>query len=164
VGIWLYMALVPAVEASEQTVIQKVVPFATQGRVFGLAAALESAAAPITAFLIAPIAQFWIIPYMKTDAGQQTWGWLLGDGEARGIALVFLVSGLIMVVVALLAFTSRSYRTLSEEYERAPETDGGDGAPVDGGDAAPGISTADGAPAEGGDGARADAEEPGRHR
>ena len=27
VGIWLYMALIPAVEASEQTVIQKVVPF-----------------------------------------------------------------------------------------------------------------------------------------
>ena len=137
VGIWLYMALVPAVEASEQTVIQKVVPFATQGRVFGLAAALESAAAPITAFLIAPIAQFWIIPYMKTDAGQQTWGWLLGDGEARGIALVFLVSGLIMVVVALLAFTSRSYRTLSEEYQRAPEADE-DGAPLDGTDAEPG--------------------------
>ena len=134
VGIWLYMALIPAVEASEQTVIQKVVPFATQGRVFGFAAALESAAAPITAFLIAPIAQFWIIPYMKSDAGQQTWGWLLGDGEARGIALVFLVSGLIMVVVALLAFTSRSYRTLSEEYQRAPETDEDDGAPVDDGD------------------------------
>jgi MFS transporter, DHA3 family, multidrug efflux protein len=122
VGIWLYMALVPAVEASEQTVIQKVVPFRTQGRVFGLAAALESAAAPVTAFLIAPIAQFWIIPYMDSDAGQQTWSWLLGDGEARGIALVFLVSGLVMVVVALLAFTTRSYRTLSEEYQKAPET------------------------------------------
>ena len=54
---------------------------------------------------------------MDSEAGQQTWGWLLGEGEARGIALVFLVSGLIMVVVALLAFTSRSYRTLSEEYE-----------------------------------------------
>ena len=35
---------------------------------------------------------------MDSEAGQQTWGWLLGDGEARGIALVFLFSGLIMVV------------------------------------------------------------------
>ncbi len=121
VGIWLYMALVPAVEAAEQTVIQKVVPFRTQGRVFGFAAALESAAAPVTAFLIAPIAQFWIIPYMNSDAGQEAWGWLLGDGEARGIALVFLFSGLIMVAVALVAFTTRSYRTLSEEYEKAPD-------------------------------------------
>ncbi|WP_306420656.1 hypothetical protein [Arthrobacter sp. JCM 19049] len=36
-GIWLYMMLIPAAEASEQTVIQKVVPFRRQGRVFGFA-------------------------------------------------------------------------------------------------------------------------------
>lgn len=115
-GIWIYMTLIPVVEASEQTVIQKVVPFRTQGRVFGFAAAFESAAAPVTAFLIAPIAQFWLIPYMESDAGQAAWGWLLGDGDARGIALVFLFAGLVMVVLALLAFTTKSYRLLSEEY------------------------------------------------
>jgi DHA3 family multidrug efflux protein-like MFS transporter len=88
--------------------------------VFGFAQAFEAAAAPITAFLIAPIAQFWIIPYMDSDAGQQTWGWLLGEGEARGIALVFLISGLVMVVLAVLAFSTRAYRQLSAEYETAP--------------------------------------------
>jgi DHA3 family multidrug efflux protein-like MFS transporter len=122
-GIWLYMCIIPVVEASEQTVIQKVVPYETQGRVFGFAQAFEAAAAPITAFLIAPIAQFWIIPYMDSDAGQQTWGWLLGEGEARGIALVFLISGLVMVVLALLAFSTRAYRQLSAEYETAPAGD-----------------------------------------
>ena len=122
VGIWLYMALVPAVEAAEQTVIQKVVPYGSQGRVFGFAAAFESAAAPITAFLIAPIAEFWVIPYMETPSGQQTWGWLLGDGEARGIALVFVFAGLAMVVIALLAFATRSYRLITEQYRTAPET------------------------------------------
>jgi DHA3 family multidrug efflux protein-like MFS transporter len=121
-GIWLYMTLIPAVEASEQTVIQKIVPFGRQGRVFGFAQAFESAAAPITAFLIAPLAQFLIIPYMETGAGESTWGWLLGEGSARGIALVFLFSGLAMVVLALLAFTTKSYRLLSAEYqgEREP--------------------------------------------
>ncbi|MFH8252202.1 MFS transporter [Microbacterium sp. B2969] len=116
-GIWLYMCIIPVVEASEQTVIQKVVPYRTQGRVFGFAQAFEAAAAPITAFLIAPLAQFWVIPYMNSDEGQQTWGWLLGEGDARGIALIFLISGLIMVVLALLAFTTKAYRTLSAEYE-----------------------------------------------
>lgn len=115
-GIWLYMTLIPAVEAAEQTVIQKVVPFRRQGRVFGFAQAFEAAAAPVTAFLIAPIAEFWIIPYMESDDGQATWGWLLGEGEARGIALVFLFSGLAMVVLALFAFGTRSYRLLSAEY------------------------------------------------
>jgi DHA3 family multidrug efflux protein-like MFS transporter len=40
-GIWLYMMLIPVVESAEQTVIQKVVPFEKQGRVFGAATALE---------------------------------------------------------------------------------------------------------------------------
>lgn len=122
-GIWLYMTLIPVVEAAEQTVIQKVVPFRRQGRVFGFAQAFEAAAAPITAFLIAPIAEFWIIPYMESDEGQATWGWLLGDGDARGIALVFFFSGLVMVALALLAFRTRSYRLLSEEYQRGREAE-----------------------------------------
>jgi DHA3 family multidrug efflux protein-like MFS transporter len=115
-GIFVYMLLIPAVEAAEQTVIQKVVPFQRQGRVFGLAQAMESAAAPVTAFIIAPIAQFLIIPYMTTEAGGATWGWLLGDGSTRGIALVFVFSGLIMIALALGAFLTRSYRMLSAAY------------------------------------------------
>lgn len=122
-GMWAYMALVPPVEAAEQTIIQKVVPFERQGRVFGVAAAMEAAAAPITAFLIAPIAEFLIIPYMRTDAGRQQWGWLLGEGEARGIALICLFAGLIMVVAATLAFFTRSYRKLTELYATAPDPD-----------------------------------------
>jgi len=116
VGIWVYMALIPAVEASEQTVIQKVVPFREQGRVFGFAAAFESAAAPITAFLIAPIAEFIIIPFMNSDAGRSELGWLLGDGQARGIALVFLIAGILMILAAVAAFFTKSYRRISAQY------------------------------------------------
>lgn len=142
-GIWLYMCIIPVVEASEQTVIQKVVPYETQGRVFGFAQAFEAAAAPITAFLIAPLAQFWIIPYMDSAAGQETWGWLLGEGEARGIALVFLIAGLAMVVIALLAFTTRAYRTLSAEYETGAPSDAAGGGSADAGSASAGMTPAD---------------------
>ena len=119
VGIWLYMVMIPAIEAAEQTVIQKVVPYKRQGRVFGFAQALESAAAPITAFIIGPIAEFAVIPYMKTADGAAQFGWLVGDGQARGIALLFFVSGLIMVVAAILAFRSKSYARLSGYYQTA---------------------------------------------
>jgi DHA3 family multidrug efflux protein-like MFS transporter len=125
-GIWIYMMLIPAVEASEQTVIQKVVPFRTQGRVFGFAAAFESAAAPVTAFLIAPIAEFIIIPFMESQAGQDSLGWLLGDGEARGIALVFLIAGIVMVIAAIAAFFTKSYRRISAQYLKADEEAGDD--------------------------------------
>lgn len=118
-GIWIYMVLIPIIESAEQTVIQRVVPFEKQGRVFGFAQALESSAAPITAFMVAPIAEFFVIPYMHSIEGKENLGWLVGDGEARGIALIFLVSGLVMVVVALLAFLTKTYRHISAVYAKS---------------------------------------------
>jgi DHA3 family multidrug efflux protein-like MFS transporter len=125
VGIFLYLTLVPVVEAAEQTVIQRVVPLPRQGRVFGFAMAFESAAAPITAFLIAPIAQFWIIPYARSTEGAAQLAPLLGEGTSRGIALVFLVAGFILIAAALLAFLTPVYRRVSEEYAEAAVADNG---------------------------------------
>lgn len=118
-GMLLFMCLMPIAEAAEQTIIQRVVPLKRQGRVFGLAQAIESASAPITAFIVAPIAQFAIIPYMRSLEGKQAFGWLLGDGQARGIALVFVVASLIMLMVVLYAFRTRAYRRLSDFYQKA---------------------------------------------
>ncbi len=122
VGILIFMCLMPIAEASEQTIVQRVVPFDKQGRVFGFAASVESAAAPVSAFLVGPLAQFWLIPYMDSADGQQTFGWLLGEGEARGIALAFVAASAILLVVVLLAFFSRPYRELSAAYAAAPPT------------------------------------------
>jgi len=110
---------VPFVEAAEQTVIQRMVPLERQGRVFGFAMAFESAAAPVTAFLIAPIAQYWIIPYARSADGAALLAPLLGEGTSRGIALVFLVAGIIMILAALLAFLSPVYRRVSASYAQA---------------------------------------------
>jgi DHA3 family multidrug efflux protein-like MFS transporter len=52
VGIFIFMCMMPAAEAAEQTIIQRVVPFKRQGRVFGLAQAVESAGMPFSAFLV----------------------------------------------------------------------------------------------------------------
>jgi MFS transporter, DHA3 family, multidrug efflux protein len=119
IGIFLYMLAFPVIEATEQTIIQRVVPFKRQGRVFGFAQSIETAASPITAFIIGPIAQFSLIPYMNSDAGKSQLGWLLGDGEARGIALVFLIAGFIGLIFGILAFTTRSYRRLSESFAKS---------------------------------------------
>ena len=118
-GILVFMCLMPIAEAAEQTIIQKVVPLKRQGRVFGLAQAVESASSPISAFMIGPIAQFGLIPFMNTQAGKDMFGWLVGAGQARGIALVFILASLIMLVVVLYAFTTRAYRNLSQAYAAA---------------------------------------------
>lgn len=119
--IWLYMTMVPIVEATEQTVIQRVVPYANQGRVFGFASAIESSATPVTAFLLAPIAQHLVIPHVESPSGQEQWGGLLGDGAARGMALIFLFAGLMIAAVSAFGFCTKSYGRLSA-YFRASES------------------------------------------
>jgi DHA3 family multidrug efflux protein-like MFS transporter len=117
VGMFVWLCLIPAVEAAEQTILQKVVPPERQGRVFGFAQSVEQAASPITAFLIGPIAQLIFIPFMTTGAGADAIGSWFGTGTDRGLALLFTVAGLIGLAVTLLAMRSNAYRTLSENYE-----------------------------------------------
>ena len=119
VGIFAYMCLIPAAEAAEQTIIQRVVPLERQGRVFGFAQAIESASAPLSTFMIAPIAEYILIPYMRTDSGHAAFGWLLGSGQSRGIALLFVIASLIMLVIVLLAFRTKAYRNLSAFYKKS---------------------------------------------
>ena len=123
IGIWFYMALFPAVESAEQTIIQRVVPLERQGRVFGFAMAVESAAAPVTAFIVAPLAEFWIIPWSRSESGRDALEPWLGGGDTRGIAVVLVVAGLVMSVVALLAFLTPAYRQLVTTYAKSAPVD-----------------------------------------
>lgn len=115
-GCFLWMLLGPYAEAAEQTVLQRVVPFERQGRVFGFAQSVESAASPLTAFLVAPLAQFIFVPFMTDGAGADAIGDWFGRGPERGIALVFTLAGLIGVAATIAAFQSRSYRQISAAY------------------------------------------------
>ncbi|MES2748842.1 MAG: MFS transporter [Patescibacteria group bacterium] len=121
-GMLVWLTLMPIAEAAEQTVIQKIVPFERQGRVFGFAQSVESAASPITTFMIGPIAQFMFIPFMTTGAGVALIGDWFGVGADRGIALVFMCAGAIGLVVSLIALYSPAYKKLSAHYTSVEKT------------------------------------------
>lgn len=122
VGMFVWLCLIPMVEAAEQTILQKVVPPERQGRVFGFAQSIEQAATPITALLIGPIAELVFIPYMTTGAGVELLGPWFGVGKDRGLALLFTVASLVGLVVTLLAMRSGAYRLLSAQYRASPVT------------------------------------------
>lgn len=124
VGMFVYLCLIPVVEATEQTILQKVIPPERQGRVFGFAQSIEQAASPITAFLIGPIAKFVFIPFMTTGAGVRLIGGWFGIGTARGLALLFIVTGILGLIVTLVAMQSAAYKKLSLVYKKpSPEYD-----------------------------------------
>ncbi|GAB3314939.1 MFS transporter [Geodermatophilus aquaeductus] len=115
----VFMLVMPFAEAAEQTVLQRVVPYERQGRVFGFAQSVEQAASPLTAFLMAPLTEFVVIPFMTDGAGARAIGSWFGTGPARGIALVFVVTGAIGLLVVLAALASPAYRRLSAAYAAA---------------------------------------------
>lgn len=116
IGMFIYLITMPFIEASEQTIIQKVVPAERQGRVFGFAQSVEQMASPLTAFLIGPIAQFIFIPFMTTGAGVDLIGSWFGTGSSRGIALVFTLTGIIGLIVTLIAMNTKYYHQLFKRY------------------------------------------------
>jgi DHA3 family multidrug efflux protein-like MFS transporter len=131
IGFFIYLTLAPIAEASEQTIVQKVVPFEEQGRVFGFAQTVETGASPITAFLIGPIAQFWVLPSMTDGALADLIGPWFGSGPERGLALIFVVAATMGLTVTLIALRSGPYRRLSTRYVTVPvQLDGTADAPA----------------------------------
>lgn len=116
IGLFFFMSLHPYIEASEQTILQKVVPFHRQGRVFWFSQSVEQIASPITAFLIWPITELFMIPFMTSDIWNTLFNSWFGTTQDRAIALVFSLAWIIGLVITLLAFLSKSYKNLSTVY------------------------------------------------
>jgi len=116
IGMFIYLCVALYIEASEHTILQKLVPVERQGRVFGFAQSVEQAASPLTAFAIGPITEFFFIPFMTTGAGVELIGSWFGSGPDRGIALVFTIAGIIGLTATIIARNSKFYRRLSVQY------------------------------------------------
>ena len=82
IGMFVWLLLIPVIEAAEQTVLQRSIPFERQGRVFGFAQLVENAAAPLTAFLIGPLAETVFMPFM-TDGTRRRLDRRAGSARAR---------------------------------------------------------------------------------
>jgi DHA3 family multidrug efflux protein-like MFS transporter len=121
-GMLVWMTIMPFIEAAEQTVLQRVVPFDHQGRVFGFAQTVENAASPVTAFLIGPLAQLVFMAFMSEGGGGvDLIGSWFGVGPDRGLALIFTIAGLLGIVATVLAGVSRWYRLISQrQHEPLP--------------------------------------------
>ena len=120
VGMVVWLSLIPVIEAAEQTTLQRSIPYERQGRVFGFAQLVENAASPLTAFLMAPLAETVFMPLMTDGWGADRIGGWFGTGPDRGIALMFTLAGLVGVAVTVAAWRSGSYRRLVDRDTSPP--------------------------------------------
>jgi DHA3 family multidrug efflux protein-like MFS transporter len=112
VGMFVWLLLIPVIEAAEQTVLQRSIPFERQGRVFGFAQLVENAAAPLTAMFMGPVAERVFMPLMTDGRGADWIGGWFGTGPERGLALIFTLAGVLGVVVTVAVRLSPSYRRI----------------------------------------------------
>jgi MFS family permease len=103
-GVFVALALVPAVNASTSTIFHEHVPPTMQGRVFGLRFAIGRALDPFGSVLGGVVVARLAEPAMAEDgAAASTLGRIIGTGEGRGAALVLLgVAGALVLLAVRL--------------------------------------------------------------
>ncbi len=119
IGFFGFMMLSPIAESAEQTIMQKVVPLERQWRVFGFGQSMENIASPLTAFLIGPLTQFLVIPWLASPVGESLFGGWWGTTPDRAMAIIFTLAGFIGIIVTVIAFGTKSYRNLTKNYQES---------------------------------------------
>ena len=117
IGFFGFMMLSPMAESAEQTIMQKVVPLERQWRVFWFGQSMENIASPLTAFLIGPLTQFLVIPWLASPMGNEIFGGWWGTTPDRAMAIIFTLGWLLGVIITILWFVTKSYKSLSIQME-----------------------------------------------
>jgi hypothetical protein len=111
---------IAVVYGSNQAIWQCKVEPTSQGRVFAFQQMVTSAAAPLAYLLAGPLAEKVFEPLLvEGGALAGSAGQLVGLGAGRGIALLFILMGLIKMVVAFLGYLNPHVRNVEAEIPDA---------------------------------------------
>lgn len=120
VGGFMATLCVPIVASSNQVIWQKKVAADVQGRVFAIRRAMVLATPVITYLVAGPLADRVFEPMMAVNgplAG--SFGQILGVGQGRGIGLLFVCMGLLLVLVTAIGCLSPHLRHVEDELPDA---------------------------------------------
>lgn len=115
-----FLFTLPLMNTMCTTLLQTKVDPSVLGRVLGAVRMLVTSATPIAFLLIGPLSDGVFEPLMAEDgplAGSV--GAVIGTGDGRGIALIFLVVGVLMLAVAAVAYTRPRLRNIDVEIPDA---------------------------------------------
>ncbi|MFD7657748.1 MFS transporter [Actinosynnema sp. NPDC059797] len=110
-----FLFTLPLMNTCCVTLLQTKVDPAVLGRVLAVVRVLSTAAMPVAFLLIGPLTDGVAEPLMAADGAlASSVGALIGTGEGRGIALIFLVVGALMLVLAAWAWTRPRLRAVDD--------------------------------------------------
>ncbi len=109
----LFFATLPFVNTCADVMIRVSIPNEVQGRVWGLISLLTQMGCVIAYATCGFLADHVFEPIMqKNGIFAMSIGSIIGTGEGRGIGLMLIVAGILMVVVALLLGSRKSIRAI----------------------------------------------------
>ena len=121
VGLFGLMFFLPIAIASGQAVFQIKIDLSAQGRVGAMRSMIAQSAMPLAFLLAGPLSDRFFDPLMGVGGflGRSFLGRLIGNGAGRGTGLMFVISGLILVIVSLITYTNPRIRNVEMELPDA---------------------------------------------
>ncbi|MGA3562550.1 MFS transporter [Melissospora conviva] len=117
----LFLATLPVVNSSTMTLLQTKTEPEVLGRVLAAARLVGESTVPLAYVLAGPIADGIFEPLMRPDGAlAATVGSVIGTGDGRGTALVFAVTGVLMVVVVAIGLTRPALRHVDDLPDAEP--------------------------------------------
>jgi DHA3 family macrolide efflux protein-like MFS transporter len=133
-GTFVLMFFVPLASALSQAVFQTKVAPDVQGRVFAIRGMISQSIMPLAFLVSGPLADHVFGPLMAENGvlASTFVGTILGTGAGRGIGLMFVLSGLFLAAVSVLAYSSPRIRNLEEDIPDAVPDEAGAAGEVEG--------------------------------
>ena len=106
------MFFVPIINGSNQAIWQAKVPPDLQGKVFSIRRLIAWFVTPLAMLIAGPLSDKILEPAMQDpqSALAQATGWFMGTGPGRGMALLFVIGGLLAALVGLCGYMFRVLR------------------------------------------------------
>lgn len=103
--------LIPIISGSNQAIWQSKVPPDVQGRVFSVRRLIAQVTSPLGVLIAGPLADFVFEPAMRSqNVFSALFGTIVGIGPGAGMALMFVLAGILGVVVGLSGYFFRVVR------------------------------------------------------
>lgn len=110
----------PIVGGSIQVMLQKKVAVNVQGRVFTLAALISDSSLPFAYLIAGPLADYVFEPLMAVDGPlASSVGQVIGVGPGRGIGLMLVITGVLSMIVVVIAYSYPRLRLMEDEVPDA---------------------------------------------
>jgi MFS family permease len=112
---FLFFCALPLINTSADVLIRKNIPNETQGRAWGIIGVLSQTGFIIAYGISGFLADYIFIPLMNKDGAlASSAGKFIGTGPGRGIGLMFVISGIFVVITAVVTAKLRSIRNLEK--------------------------------------------------